>query len=105
MVRFKPLLSSVVLAMATVLFFGVLSGSAVGASVAERDCDAQGGMYTKDGPNAICVLPEESIATTNSGGSANPNNSSQTTQETQTGQGTLKNKTQSVCEGPPGQCK
>jgi hypothetical protein len=106
MVRFKPVLSALVLATATALFFGgVVSGTAVGASTAQRTCEADGGTYTKAGSDSICVYPEESIATQNSGGNANGNNNSQTTQDTDTGQGTLKNKTESQCEGPPGQCR
>jgi hypothetical protein len=90
-------------ALAAVMAFTAFgTGTALAASGSERDCEAQGGTYTKDGPNAICVLPEEKVSNPN----ANPNNNAQTTQETETGQGNISPKEGEVtCEGPPGQCK
>ena len=94
-------LASVALAAALALSaFG--TGTALAASGSERDCDAQGGTYNKDGPNAICVLPEEKVSNPN----ANPDNNAQTTQDTETGQGNISPKEGEVtCEGPPGQCR
>jgi len=90
-----------VIALAAVLVWSALgSGTALAASSSERECDALGGTYTKSGPDAICVLPEEQVANEN----ASPNNSSQTTQDTNTGHGNLGNKTVEECTGPPGQC-
>ena len=86
-------------AMLTLFVFG--STSAPAASGSARECEAAGGTYTKDGPNSICVFPEESVASPN----ANPNNNAQTTQTTTTGQGNINNKPQDTCSGPPGQCK
>jgi len=71
------------------------------ASGSSADCTAAGGTYTKDGPNSICVFPSEPVASPN----ANPDNNSQTTQTTATGQGNTSNKTQTTCTGPAGQCK
>jgi hypothetical protein len=90
-----------VLAAATAMVLAVGSGSAGAASGSERECDALGGTYTKSGSDSICVLPEEKVSSPN----ANPNNNAQTTQTTSTGQGNLGNKTETVCEGPPGQCR
>jgi hypothetical protein len=89
-----------VLAAATAMVLAVGSGAAVAASGSARDCAAQDGTYIKDGPDAICVLPEEKVSSPN----ANPNNNAQTTQSTTTGQGNLGNDPETVCDGPPGQC-
>jgi hypothetical protein len=63
-----------------------------------EQCEADGGAYVKDGPTAGCVLPEENV------GNAPDHSNSQTTQTTTTGHGNLGNRTETVCEGPPGQC-
>jgi hypothetical protein len=96
-IRNQATLASI--ALAAGLAFG--AGTALAASGSERDCEADGGTYTKSGPDSICVYPEESVANEN----ANPDNNAQTTQETDTGQGNLGNKTESECVGPPGQCR
>lgn len=69
------------------------------ASGSSAECEAAGGTYTKDGPNSICVFPEENV------GNAPDHSNSQTTQTTNTGHGNLGNKTQEECTGPAGQCK
>jgi hypothetical protein len=74
---------------------------ALAASSSATECTGAGGTYTKDGPNSICVFPEEKVSSPN----ANPNNNAQTTQTTDTGHGNLDNKTQSTCTGNPGHCK
>ena len=95
----KP--STLKLLMAAVLFGGAMSLSAGGASAAsgsERECTAAGGVYTKDGPNSICVYPETTKDV--------PGNAFGTaTQDTTTGQGNLGNKPVSACTGNQGQCK
>lgn len=75
--------------------------AAVAASGSERECDLAGGTYIKDGPNSICVFPEEKVSNEN----ANPDNNAQTTQDTTTGHGNLGNKPVEECTGPAGQCK
>jgi len=89
------------LGTAAFLFVGALAFAvpAIAASGSERECEADGGTYTKDGPDAICVYPEENV------GNAPEHSNSQTTQTTGTGQGNLDNKTETECEGPLGQCK
>jgi hypothetical protein len=79
----------------------VPAGTASAASGSQRECDQLGGTYTKSGSDATCVLPEEKVSSPN----ANPDNNAQTTQETDTGQGNLGNKTETACSGPPGQCR
>jgi hypothetical protein len=91
------------LTASSVLFatFMVSSTGALAASGSAAECSAAGGTYTKDGPNSICVFPEQKVSSPN----ANPNNNAQTTQTTSTGQGNLDNKTQTQCTGNPGHCK
>ena len=93
--------SSSLLVLASAALFAFGATGALAASGSERDCEADGGTYTKSGPDSICVYPEEKVSNPN----ANPNNNAQTTQETETGQGNLGNKTESECVGPPGQCR
>jgi hypothetical protein len=91
--------SLLILGSVSLLAFGATS--AMAASGSERECTAAGGTYTKDGPNSICVFPEEQVANEN----ASDNNNSQTTQDTTTGHGNLGNKPVDECTGPAGQCK
>jgi hypothetical protein len=88
------------IALAALAWSAFAPGTASAASGSERDCLAAEGTYIKDGPDSICVYPEESVANEN----ANPDNNGQTTQDTDTGHGNLGNKTESECTGPPGQC-
>ena len=89
------------LLLLTSITFFAFSPTGALASGSSADCTAAGGTYTKDGPNSICVFPEQPVASPN----ANPDNNSQTTQTTTTGQGNLGNKPTSGCTGPAGQCK
>jgi hypothetical protein len=89
------------LILASVSLFALGTGSAMAASGSQTECEAAGGTYTKSGPDAICVLPEEKVSSSN----ANPNNNAATTQDTSTGHGNLGNKTVTECTGVPGQCK
>lgn len=79
--------------------YGVSYQTAHASSGSERECTEAGGTYEKDGPNAICVYPEENV------GNAPPHSNSQTTQTTETGQGNINNKETETCTGPRGQCK
>jgi hypothetical protein len=90
-----------VLLLASLTFFTFGPTGALAISGSASECGAAGGTYTKDGPNSICVFPEEKVSSPN----ANPNNNAQTTQTTSTGQGNLDNKTQNACTGNPGHCK
>ena len=90
--------SLLLLASVSLIAFGAADAMALSGS--ERDCDAANGTYTKDGPNSICVFPEEKVSNEN----ANPNNNADTTQETTTGQGNLGNKPVDECTGNPGHC-
>jgi hypothetical protein len=74
-------------------------------SVSERECEAAGGTYTKDGPNATCVFPP--VTTKPGNNPPGEQGSESTTTQTDTGQGNLGNKTRSEtdCEGNKGQCK
>jgi hypothetical protein len=89
------------LLLASISLFAFSPTGALAASGSATDCAAAGGTYTKDGPNSICVLPEEKVSSPN----ANPDNNAQTTQTTDTGHGNLGNKTTSECTGPAGQCR
>ena len=90
-----------ILIMASVSLIGFGAADAMAASGSERDCAAAGGTYTKDGPNSICVFPEEKVSNEN----ANPRNNADTTQDTTTGHGNLGNKPVDECTGNPGHCK
>ena len=83
----------------TSITFFAFSPTGALASGSSADCTAAGGTYTKDGPNSICVFPEENV------GNAPDHSNSQTTQATTTGQGNLGNRPTSECTGPAGQCK
>ena len=87
------------LLLTSITFFAFSPTGAFAESGSSADCGAAGGTYTKDGPDSICVLPEENV------GNAPDHSSSQTTQDTTTGQGNLGNKPTSECTGPAGQCK
>ncbi len=86
------------LLLASITFFAFGPTGALAASSSATACTDSGGTYTKDGPNSICVYPEENV------GNAPDNSNSQTTQTTSTGQGNLGNKTTTECTGPKGQC-
>ena len=93
---------ALVLAAATLAFLGgglaIGTGGALAASGSERECDAGGGTYVKDGPDSICTYPETTKDV--------PGNAFGTaTEETTTGQGNLDNKTEETCTGNKGQCK
>jgi hypothetical protein len=90
-----------VIALAALAWSALGSGTALAASGSQRECEAAGGTYVKSGPNAICEFPEEQVANEN----ANPNNNSQSTEETTTGHGNIGNDPVTTCTGPPGQCK
>jgi hypothetical protein len=76
----------------------IIGTTAWAASGSQRECEAGGGTYTKDGPNSICVYPETTKDV--------PGNAFGTaTQDTTTGQGNLGNKTKNECTGNQGQCK
>ena len=81
------------------LTFFAFSPTGALASGSSAQCTQSGGIYTKDGPNSICVYPEQNV------GNAPDHSNSQTTQDTTTGQGNLNNKPQPTCTGPKGQCK
>jgi hypothetical protein len=85
----------------TAISLSLLAFSPTGAlaSGSSAQCTESGGTYTKDGPNSICVYPEQNV------GNAPDHSNSQTTQDTTTGQGNLNNKPQDTCTGPKGQCK
>jgi hypothetical protein len=89
------------LILASLSLFALGTASAMAQSGSDRACTDAGGTYTKDGPNSICVFPEEKVSSPN----ANPNNNASTTQDTSTGQGNLDNKTTTTCTGVPGQCR
>jgi hypothetical protein len=89
------------LLFASITFFAFSPTGALAESGSAADCGAAGGTYTKDGPNSICVFPEEKVSSPN----ANPDNNASTTQSTSTGQGNLGNKTETACTGNPGHCK
>jgi hypothetical protein len=74
-------------------------------SISERECEAAGGTFAKDGPNATCVFP--SVTTKPGNNPPGEQGSESTTTRTDTGQGNLGNKTRSEtdCEGNKGQCK
>jgi hypothetical protein len=95
MSRVPPLL---ILGSLVSFVFG--TGWALAGSASQ--CLKSGGIaYEQNGPDSVCIYPEEQVANDN----ASPNNNSRKTQETDTGQGTFKNKTETTCEGPPGKCK
>jgi hypothetical protein len=87
------------LALLGSLTFFAFSPTNALASGSSAACTESGGTYTKDGPNSICVYPEQNV------GNAPDHSNSQTTQDTTTGQGNLGNKPVSACTGPKGQCK
>jgi hypothetical protein len=89
------------LILASLSLFALGTASAMAASGSATECAAAGGTYTKDGPNSVCVFPEEKVSSPN----ANPDNNASTTQNTSTGHGNLDNKTTTACTGVPGQCK
>jgi hypothetical protein len=87
--------------LAAFTFFAFSPTDALALSSSATECAALSGTYTKDGPNSICVLPEEKVSSPN----ANPDNNAQTTQTTKTGHGNLDNKQVEQCTGNPGHCK
>lgn len=85
------------IAAASTMLLALGGGPALAASNAERECVADGGEYTKEGPVAFCDYGTETV------GNAPEHSNAQRTQKTETGQGNLK-KSEPECEGPPGQC-
>lgn len=88
-------------AAAAIAFLG--GGLAIGtgaalASGSSTACEADGGTYTKDGPDSICTYPEETK-------DVNGNAYGTATQDTTTGHGNLGNDPVDTCTGNPGQCK
>lgn len=76
-----------------------VASPAVASSGSQRDCEAAGGTYTKDGSDAHCVYPE-----TKPGHNPPGDQGSEYTPITD-GQGNLSNKPVDSCTGNPGQCK
>ena len=91
--------SIMILASVSLFAFGATGAMALSGSA--QECAAAGGAYTKDGPNSICVFPEEKVSNEN----ANPNNNAYTTQDTTTGHGNIDNKPVDTCTGNPGHCE
>jgi hypothetical protein len=87
-------LSSSIIALSAMLF----AAPVLAASGSERDCDAIGGTYVKDGPESKCIGPEE---TKDVNGFAYGT----ATQDTTIGQGNTSNKETTTCDGNNGQCK
>jgi hypothetical protein len=88
-------------AAATVTFLGggfTIGTSGALASWSSTSCEADGGTYTKDGPDSTCTYPETTKDVSgNAFGTA--------TQDTTTGRGNLGNDPEATCTGNPGQCK
>jgi hypothetical protein len=95
-----PGLSSVALVAGSLLWVTVpVASPAFAASVSQRECEANGGTYVKNGADATCVYPETKP------GYNPPGTQGSESQTTSTGQGNIDNKTVTTCEGNPGQCK
>lgn len=95
-----PGLSSVALVAGSLLSVTVpIASPAFAASVSERECEASGGTYTKDGPDAVCVYPATKP------GYNPPGEQGSESQKTDTGHGNLANRTETSCEGNKGQCR
>ena len=93
-------LGSVVLVAGSLLSVTVpVASPAFAASGSERECEANGGTYTKDGANSICVYPETKP------GHNPPGDQGSESQDTSTGHGNLGNRTVNTCDGNKGQCK
>lgn len=93
-------LGSVLLVAGSLLSVTVpIASPAFAASGSQRECEANGGTYTKDGADSICVYPVTKP------GNNPPGPQGSESQDTSTGQGNLDNKTQNTCTGNPGQCK
>jgi hypothetical protein len=93
-----------VAALMAAMMMVATAAPAFAASGSQRDCEAGGGTYTKDGSTPTCVYPE----VTQDGKSQNPK-FQKSSQTTDTGQGNLSNKedsnTTTTCSSPcpPGQ--
>jgi hypothetical protein len=92
--------------LATTAIAGLMlvgAAPAFGASPSQRDCEAAGGTFTRDGGTVTCVYPEVSDPV---GNSERSGGKSQTvdTQETESSNGTLNNKPKhkesTTCSGP-----
>jgi hypothetical protein len=95
-----PGLSSLVLVAGSLLSVTVpVASPAFAASGSERECVANGGTYTKDGANSICVYPETKP------GYNPPGDQGSESQDTSTGHGNLDNRTVTTCDGNKGQCR
>ena len=83
----------------------VTAAVAFAASGSQRECEGDGGTYTKDGPNSICEYPPVVVQ----GKNENQPKFQQTTEQTDTGHGNLNNRresdTETTCNKPcpPGQ--
>ena len=90
--------------VAAFMALSLVAVPAFAASGSQRDCEAAGGTYTKNGSTPTCVFPE----VTQDGKSQNPK-FQKSSQTTDTGQGNLSNKpdsnTTNTCSSPcpPGQ--
>jgi hypothetical protein len=95
-----PGLSSIALVAGSLLSVTVpVASPAFAGSVSQRECEANGGTYVKNGADATCVYPETKP------GYNPPGDQGSESQDTSTGHGNLDNKTVTTCEGNPGQCK
>jgi hypothetical protein len=72
---------------------------AAAAPASQVDCEDDGGVYIKDGPNSICVYPEEKPGNLPDGYDGGA-----LSQDTTTGHGNLSNKDVTTCSGNKGQC-
>ena len=87
--------------LAALVMLFALSATALGASPSQRDCEAAGGEFTKDGGTVSCTfMTEETV------GNAPTNSNAQTVEstETESSNGTLNNRPKheesSECDGP-----
>jgi hypothetical protein len=88
--------------VAVMAFTAFGPGTALAVSPSERECEAQGGTFTREQGEVRCVIEEEETV----GNAPEHSNAQRTTKEkTTTGQGNINNKQDEdiVCSGPPGQ--
>ena len=93
--------NALIAAAAALAFLGgglAITTSSVLASGSSTACEADGGTYTKDGPDSTCTYPETTK-------DVNGNAYGTATQDTTTGHGNLENDPVTVCTGNPGHCK
>ena len=72
---------------------------AAAESASQAQCEADGGLYVKDGPDSICIYPE-----TKPGHMPDDYDGGALSQDTTTGHGNLNNKDSTTCDGNKGQC-